>query len=343
MGADLKVRAGAPGDTGQILELMKASLGEGTIPRSSAFWSWKHLQNPFGESPVLVAESDGAIVGLRVFMRWEWEAAGRRIRAVRAVDTATHPQWQGRGIFSRLTRSLMERVREEGVGFIFNTPNARSRPGYIKMGWSDVGRTSLWIRPLRPLQAVRQLLQARRTGVPAGWQGEKALSGEPVSSLLKHTGLDAFLSQRYCEEPRLRTPVTPEYIRWRYKDIPGFAYRAAWNLQGGAGAVVIYRVKQRGPIRELRICDLLVGRGARCQRIAGELMRAVVHDEPAHYATGMAAPGTAERNALARALFVPAPRVGPILTALPLSGAPELSGVVAPAAWRATIGDLEIF
>ena len=95
-----------------------------------------HPVDPFGRSFMLVAETDGRIVGLRAFMRWEFVAGDRRFRAVRAVDTATHPDHQGKGIFSRLTLEALDSLRDQ-ADFIFNTPNEKSLPGYLKMGWSD--------------------------------------------------------------------------------------------------------------------------------------------------------------------------------------------------------------
>ena len=65
--------------------------------RPAEFFRWKHLENPFGRSFMLVAEADGRIVGLRAFMRWEFVAGDGAFRAVRAVDTATHPDYPGAG------------------------------------------------------------------------------------------------------------------------------------------------------------------------------------------------------------------------------------------------------
>ncbi|MGH2682524.1 MAG: GNAT family N-acetyltransferase, partial [Actinomycetota bacterium] len=77
-------------DEAGVLDLLKASLGPGPPgSRTPEFFRWKHLANPFGHSLMLVAEAGGQIVGLRAFMRWEFEAGGRAVRAVRAVDTAT--------------------------------------------------------------------------------------------------------------------------------------------------------------------------------------------------------------------------------------------------------------
>jgi GNAT superfamily N-acetyltransferase len=184
MTTELEIRAGTAADTDRILELVRLSLGEGTIPREREYWEWKHHRNPFGESPVLLAEAGGELVGLRVFMRWEWDAGGERLRAVRAVDTATHPAWQGKGIFSRLTKRLLEEMRREGTHFVFNTPNEKSRPGYLKMGWGAVGRVNLWIRPLRPLRVARAMLAAPSGRAPRGRRSPRppASSGASASS-----------------------------------------------------------------------------------------------------------------------------------------------------------------
>ncbi len=67
-------------------------------------------------------------------------SAGRHaVRAVRAVDTATHPDHQGRGIFSTLTPTRSRRCGSR-ADLVFNTPNEKSLPGYLKMGWQIVGQ-----------------------------------------------------------------------------------------------------------------------------------------------------------------------------------------------------------
>ena len=68
------------------------------------------------------------------------------MRAVRAVDTATHPDFRGQGVFSALTLGALEELRSDGVAFVFNTPNERSRPGYLKMGWQPVGQVRVLAR-----------------------------------------------------------------------------------------------------------------------------------------------------------------------------------------------------
>src|SRR5688572_28823803 len=145
------IRGATQMDEPAIIELLKRSLGESLIPISEKFWNWKHNQNPFGSSYVLLAEENDQIIGVRAFMKWKWRWKGELYSAIRAVDTSTHPDHQGKGIFKKLTLHQLEICKQKGEHFVFNTPNNDSRPGYIKMGWVQQGKMPLKIKLLRPL------------------------------------------------------------------------------------------------------------------------------------------------------------------------------------------------
>ena len=105
--------------------------------------------------------------------------------AVRAVDTATDPEFQGRGIFTRLTLEALDELAADGVDFVFNTPNARSRPGYLKMGWQVVGRLAAAVRPTR-WRFVTVVGTARR---PAGRGFVASSVGVPAGEALADRGI----------------------------------------------------------------------------------------------------------------------------------------------------------
>ncbi|MGH7443619.1 MAG: GNAT family N-acetyltransferase [Longimicrobiales bacterium] len=343
--ADLQVRAGTTSDTDRILELVKLSLGEGAIPRDRAYWTWKHEANPFGASPVLLAESGGELVGLRVFMRWGWQAAGTSHLAVRAVDTATHPAWQGKGIFSQLTRELVARMTADGVHFVFNTPNDQSRPGYLKMGWQAVGRTDLWIRPLRPLRIARAVA-ARRLGTGTPVAGPDANDRfTRVEALCMQPGLPALLASAGAQPAagRLATQRTPEYLRWRYGAIPGFRYQALFAFEQDGAAALVFRYKHQGSLLELRLAEVMVGGGRGSVALACRLLDRLAATCDADYLSAMAARGTPEQRALVRSWFLPFPRGGPILTVRPLNATPGGVDPLQRGQWRLSIGDLELF
>src|SRR5262249_47629907 len=124
--------------------------------------------NPFGRSPMWVACDGARVVALRTFLRWEFVVDNEPVRAVRAVDTATDPDYQSRGIFTRLTRSALDELRDDGVEMVFNTPNSQSLPGSLKMGWLVVGHLPVSIMPTetRSIAAIAEArVPASRTAV----------------------------------------------------------------------------------------------------------------------------------------------------------------------------------
>ena len=146
----LNIREATPDDRPAIMELCRTSLGWGDDPRFEQLFSWKHDENAFGPSYMWVATDGGKIVGLRAFMRWEFVRGGEVLHAVRAVDTATHPDYQGKGLFTAMTMHGLDVIEGDGIDFVFNTPNDKSRPGYLKMGWQEVGKLPVAIRVAGP-------------------------------------------------------------------------------------------------------------------------------------------------------------------------------------------------
>jgi GNAT superfamily N-acetyltransferase len=226
------IRPGVASDIPAIIELLKLSLGESLIPKSDTLWNWKHVANPFGKSPVLLAEEDGVIVGVRAFMRWEFSKNSETIKAHRAVDTATHPMYQGKGIFSKLTLDLVEEMKKEGVDLIFNTPNTKSTPGYLKMGWESWGKLPLKLN-FHLSTSGKQLPES-----PSWDQAEKLI--QRIETRSQHS-------------TALQTKLTPGYLAWRYRNNPLYPYQL---LTDGESYLLIYRIKDGKMGREFRICDL---------------------------------------------------------------------------------------
>lgn len=301
----VSVRPFVDTDVDEVLDVMRAALGETEVlKRNRRLFDWKHIENPFGRSIMLVAMESGQIVGFRAFMRWTLQTpGGETIRCVRPVDTATHPDHQRKGIFRKLTESAIEEAKTDGVHLIFNTPNAQSGAGYLKMGWSRVGPIGVMIRP--------------------GWRffGTQR-HVEPDPPVTNITGADR-------SPLGLRTTRSAEYRRWRFASHP----TARYVQFGTADAHVICRVNNRSGYRELVVSEAV-----------GDIsssLKETTHALRAHYAVGWFPPGTPERSQLARAAFVPVPRFAALnLVARPIGDMSvdplELSN------WDFGFGDLEL-
>lgn len=335
---ELAVERLATASTGELVELAREGLGEGHVPRTPGFWDWKHRVNPFGESIGTVARGPDGLAGMRPFMRWSWRDGDGEHPAVRAVDTATHPDWRRRGIFRELTEAALEEAEERGVRFVFNTPNDRSLPGYLKMGWRRVGRIPVRVRPFRPLRSAVRLVRSRlRSGAPAVGS-PPAGAGEVLDS----TDLGTLLAS-WHPEARLHTPRTREYLLWRYGSVPDLAYGAGLEGDVEAGALAVYRLRRRHGLAELMICELLVAPGAGSADAGARLLRRLRAETDADYAVAVAASGTPESRVLRRAGFLRIPRLGPVLTVRSVRTDVQAAGLLRWDRWRLTVGDVELF
>jgi GNAT superfamily N-acetyltransferase len=305
------------------LALLARSLGREADPRYDALFAWKHEENAFGPSPMWVAVDGERLAGFRVLMPWEFVEHGRVVRAVRAVDTATDPDYQGRGIFTRLALEALDELRDE-IDFVFNTPNDQSRPGYLKMGWQVIGRLPTAVRPTG-LRGIPRIATAR---VPAERWTAPSTAGVAAADLLAD---DASLTRLLGSLPQpaaLRTRLSPEYLRWRY-GTPLLAYRAIAAPGGLADGVAFFRIRRRGDAREAALSDV-IAKGSERRGVAA-LTRAVTRAADADYVirlgAGVVAPGG----------LVRLPGQGPLLTWR------ALRSLVPPDAWDLSLGDIELF
>lgn len=322
--SELIVRRAGPGDRPGIIDLCRATLGWTVEDPDEAFFSWKHDDNVFGPSPSWVAVAGEEIVGVRVFMRWEFlDDDGHRLRAVRAVDTATSPDWQGRGIFNRLTLGALPELRRDGVDLVFNTPNEKSRPGYLKMGWRTVGRLPVAMRPTRP-GSLPGLLKARTAA--ERWSVDVGVGEDPADAFGDEAELEALMA---AVDPgrRIRTARSVAYLRWRYS-FPALRYRVVPVGASLADGVVVMRFRRRGGALEGVVCDRLVPTGSG-RRIPWS---AIARDTGCDYFLALGS-GPWDEG------FVPVPRNGPILTWKPIvrTGVPAVRGL------SLSLGDVELF
>lgn len=308
----ITVRTAEREDRDSIISLAVRALGWRGDERDREFFRWKHDDNPFGPSPAWVALQDGEIVGFRTFLRWELARGSERLRVVRAVDTASDPDHQGRGIFRRLTLEGVSSLSTEGYDAVFNTPNEQSRPGYLKMGWKQLGRPTLGGRP-RGLAGVLRMTRSHQAAEK--WSEETAL-GEPASEALHESSLASVL-RSLPPRPGWATPHTAGYLQWRYGFEP-LKYRVL-DVRGG---LAVFRVRRRGAGREVALCEWLAPGPDR--RALRRLLRA------GDYVVGL---GVGVHHGL-----VPLPGQGPIVTWRPLAR----SAVPALESLAFSLGDIEL-
>ena len=301
-------------DLDAILEVLRASLGETSSKKTDAVWNYKHVLNPFGKSLVLVAEENDQIIGVRAFMRWEWQRGTQTYSAFRAVDTATHPDHQGKGVFKKLTLKALEVAEERGDYFVFNTPNSQSKPGYLKMGWKELGKIRIGVSPVFSFFNFRNYID-----------GEKLEDINIVTELLKNH------CQNQKSSNRLFTPKTMSFLEWRYLHNELLDYDICYTKN----YFVAGYIKERGKFREYRISEFL-SIGKQSESEAYRIVKKLAKQRNANFIT-FSSDILKDRFAL-RGPF------GPVLTLknINLSHGKNID-ISDLKLWNYSLGDLELF
>ncbi|SFG32751.1 GNAT family N-acetyltransferase [Pontibacter chinhatensis] len=318
------IRKGTIEDIPAIVELLKSSLGEGLIQKSERLWRWKHVENPHGASPVLVAEEGGQVVGVRAFLRWQWIYKGQILQAVRAVDTATHPDYQGRGIFKKLTLQGLVNAEEAGINLVYNTPNESSKPGYLKMGWTEMGRMALKLK-VSPFAYKR-----------------KAMPKSPPQDWHKLESLVSRFSNPILSIGRVQTLLSPAYIRWRYLENPIFDYYFLSDYQSYA---LFYRIKPHRFGLEMRVVDLIIDDKSFNEKAKSSLTASFKKISSSCFLTSASGKHyQLTSNAYPDMGWLPILDKGPIVTLRNVSLQEEMFNELSKQeSWGYSLGDMELF
>ncbi len=238
---ELSIRSIAPTEQqNDIMTLLQGVMSEADHWSGLKFWQWKHVDNPFGESLVLISEAqDGRIAGLRAFMRWRFRSPTGLLDAFRPVDTATHPDFRRRGIFTRLTKEALEHSRQQDGSIIFNTPNSMSVSGYLKMGWTQVGvaTPALKVRnyPKTTISLANHLIRKRLKLSPPAERSASPMPDDLLASNAITPDFKQLIEEHHQHEQNLlATDMSVPYLTWRYADNPLYQYAVVADRQSGA-------------------------------------------------------------------------------------------------------------
>lgn len=120
---------------------------EGNIEREQMLY--KHFSNPFKvKEPIQFYEENGVVAGMNAFMGTYFKEKGNMHFLLQSCDTAVLPEFRGKGIFTKL---INEREKNDSEAeFIFGLPNENSFPGFIKMGWKEIAKFTVFIKIINP-------------------------------------------------------------------------------------------------------------------------------------------------------------------------------------------------
>ena len=113
--------------------------------------AWLYQHNPDGPALGFDAFDQGQLVAHYVLLPSRIRTASGEMRALLSLNTATHPGWQGRGLFTLLASQALQTAREQGFGAAYGVANANSTPGFVrKLGFTLIAPLQAQVGLFRP-------------------------------------------------------------------------------------------------------------------------------------------------------------------------------------------------
>lgn len=104
-----------------------------------AYLDWLYARNPAGTVIGCDAWEGDTLAAHYVCVPAQAIVAGRPLQVMLSLNTATHPDFQGKGLFTRLADATYQAGAAAGVGAVYGVANANSTPGFIrKLGFTLV-------------------------------------------------------------------------------------------------------------------------------------------------------------------------------------------------------------
>ncbi|QQR85973.1 MAG: GNAT family N-acetyltransferase [Flavobacteriales bacterium] len=106
------------------------------FPKASHFTEpvvrWQYLDNPDGHVVGFNAFAGAVLAAHYVAIPLVARVHGKEERGLLSLNTATHPDHQGKGLFTKLANLTYEAAAREGFGFVIGVANANSTHGFTK-------------------------------------------------------------------------------------------------------------------------------------------------------------------------------------------------------------------
>jgi len=194
------------GDEYQILSLYKQVTGG---EMSLDFWKWKFERGPFGKGIIKLMFDGDKLIGHYSVIPMNIEIQSWPVRAVFSLNTLTHPDYQGQGIFTCLARETYKECQHLGFRLVYGFPNGNAYHGLTKrLGWQGFGKMNLLHKGLQE-EAYRPQLSKH---VHKIYQIERF--GEDINTLWHEVE----------GEYNVIVPRSKEFLNWRYVEHPQVNY-----------------------------------------------------------------------------------------------------------------------
>jgi hypothetical protein len=195
-----------------IIELFKICFNKNI---TYEYWDWRFNKNPFTNEKFIHLMWDGPLlVGHYAVSPIEMFIYGEKKMTALSMTTMTHPNYGGRGIFSKLATSVYENLRNSNYEMVWGFPNSKSHYGFIKnLNWLDITTLGMLKLDLNNFKI-----------------------SDNVSDINYFNDYSISLG-KLDESQNIKINNNINYANWRYKNNPSFEYKLIASSNGNFGMV----------------------------------------------------------------------------------------------------------
>lgn len=227
------VREATPDDDVALAGLFRLVFG---FDRSSTHYRWKFADNPAGAPVIALAEDRGEVVGQYALWPVQLRLGLTTANGAQSLDTMTHPDYRGQGMFTVLAEECMRYAMARGIEALYGFPNENSYPGFVrKLDWDCTGLVSMWVRPINigSHKCVPRWIAPAATAIskvlPYGSRpGYELIERMPTSFELEPLLSVTRTRREFCSVER-----TGAYLSWRFSSDSAMRYRSICATRGG--------------------------------------------------------------------------------------------------------------
>ena len=99
----------------------------------------RYLQNPVGDLCMYIALENDSIIANYSVSPAMLQIGEKQIKCALSLNTMTHPDFVGKGLFVELAKRLYGDLKQQGYGMVYGFPNYISNRTFCtKLGWKDI-------------------------------------------------------------------------------------------------------------------------------------------------------------------------------------------------------------
>ena len=204
---------------------------------SERYLSWQYLNNPFGLPFYSIAFDNDLIIGQYIIIPIKILIDGEILIGSLSLNTLTHPNYQGKGLFIKLAKETYKLCSFSNVNFTIGFPNPLSHKGFInKLNFDEIITLSLLFKPLKLTNLLSSIFYKNniKHGGDIFFNFETNFKKNIFLRYLSYN--DSLLFDKFWNN-LIHDKITLfkdfNYIKWRYLDNPHRLYHPIISLNNG--------------------------------------------------------------------------------------------------------------